>query len=118
MNIFKKRVIAKSVVGVSVGVVKQRKGTESIVEVCVQAGAEPVIDKGVGSVGAVLCAVDVEQERRSASGRIGIRSIEDQRSAAKPGVVAAGGILKERIPAKCCVSSAGGEVKKCFAPFR
>jgi hypothetical protein len=33
VNVLEKRVIAQSVVAVSVGVVKQRKGTESIVEI-------------------------------------------------------------------------------------
>ena len=78
----------------------------------------PGIDERVGSIGAVLCAGAVEQKRRSARCCIGIRSVEDQRSAAKSGVIAAGGIDKERIPTSCGVSSAGSEVEKRMAPFR
>src|SRR5207244_6555192 len=106
VNIFEKRVIANSVVLVSVTVVKQRKGTETVVEVGA-IDAESVIDERIGSIGAVLRAGAVEQKRRSAGGSIGIRTVEDQRSAAKRGIVAGGGSFKERIPTNCCVSSAG-----------
>src|SRR5437764_4168789 len=116
INIFEKRVIPNCVVGVSAGIVKQRKGTESVVVVGA-CDAVAVIDKRVGSKGGVLCAGAVEQKRRSTTGRIAIRSIEVQGSAANTGVEGAGGIKRERIPTNCCVSSAGSEVEKRMAPF-
>src|ERR1041385_5507290 len=117
MKVFEKRVIANSVVLVSVTVVKQRTGTEPIVEIS-SIYVETVINKRVGSIGAILCAGAVEQKGRSAGGGIRIRSVEHQRSPAKPGIVAAGSRFKERIPTNRCVSSAGGQVLKCFSAFR
>ena len=117
VKILKKRVIPKSVVAESIGVAKQRKGAKTIVIVGA-CDAVTVIDKRVGSIGAVLCAGAVEQKRRGASGRIGIRIVEDKRSAAKSCVIAAGGIVSKRIPANCCVSKAGSQVQKRMASFR
>src|ERR1051326_1375927 len=107
MNVFKERVVTNSVVVVSVSVVKQRKGAETIVEVCT-CDVIAVIDQRVSSVGPVLGAAAVEQKRRGTTRRIGISEVEDQRSATKTGVETAGGIGSERIPANCCVSSARG----------
>ena len=58
------RVIAKSIVLVSVNVVKQRKRAETAVEVG-PGHVVSVIDERIGSKGSVLCTVAVEQERRA-----------------------------------------------------
>jgi hypothetical protein len=94
------------------GVVHQRKVTSGSVGV-----AAVVKDHRVSSNGRVLCAGRVEQQRCRAHRGIGIRVVEGQRSAANPGVKAAGRIRKERPPTKCRISSAGGEKTKRVAPF-
>jgi hypothetical protein len=107
-----KRLRAKSIVLEPVNVVKERRGADSIVVV-----AAVVKDEGVCSNGHVLCTGGVEQRRGNANCGIGISSVEDQRSSADTGVVAAAGDRIQRIPAKACVSGTGGEVREGIGPF-
>src|SRR5205807_8217727 len=82
------------------------------------AKAGGVKDQRVGSNGHVFIAGGVVQERCRAHCGIGIPVVESQRSSAKTGIVAAGGIHKKRIPTKPCVSSPAAERMKRIASFR
>src|ERR1051326_6579536 len=85
MNVFKERVVTNSVVVVSVSVVKQRKGAETIVEVCT-CDVIAVIAWRFGPGGAVRMPAALKQTRRGTTRRVGISEVEDQRSATKTGV--------------------------------
>src|SRR5207247_3231959 len=66
----------------------------------------------------VLCAPAVEQQGCCADRSIEIHGVKRQRSTAETGIEVTDGIDKERTPTERCISRAGSEKTKRFAPFR